>query len=719
LRKVVQDDLDGAVRPRPNSKLFFFPIKLSLYGLAGCDTAVGRGIKGAIRRLSEPPVLASTFDSVKNENLLKNVLENRGFFYPTVTSHTVTRRKKKRAVFDVWTGPLYTIRNVEFVKDSSRLSQDIASLQPETLLEQGAPFNLDLIIGERERIDKHLKEKGYYYFTPDYIIVRVDSSVGDNTVDMYVQAKNNIPEEAAKVFRINDVFIYPNYRLAVTDPLNNDTVVRQSFKDTLFHERYYIVGDTRRYKPQLFTQAMQFYPGDPFNRTDQNMAMNRLINMGTFKFVRNEFEPVGDSMLNTYYYLTPYPKKAIRLELGGYSKSDSRTGSQFTLSWRNRNLLRGAELLSIRGNAGTEVQGGGRFMNANTYQFGIEPSLTIPRFVIPFWDPKSSSIFVPRTVIKLGYDAIYRPPLYLLNSFRANYGYEWKENVHSEHMLYPFNANYVFVDTLNKDTTIFINYRNLLFDGLIIGPTYEYTYQTRVTGQPHLHDFYFNGLADLSGNILGLVQGASLNEPPKDIFGARYAQYMKFAIDFRHYMNYDVGPYAIWANRIILGFGYPYGNSYMLPNIKQFFSGGNSSLRGFRSRLVGPGTFRETPSTQSLIETSGDIKLELNTEVRRQLYSFIHGAVFADAGNVWTYRPNPIYNNLGAFSGKFLSELAVDVGVGLRLDFQILVLRLDLGIPVRKPWLTEQQRWDFKFDPSDPAWRGENMILNLAIGYPF
>lgn len=719
LRKVVQGDLDKAVRPKPNGTLLGWRIKLAMYGLSGCDSNVGKGIRGFIRKFGEPPVPASAFDSTKNRKLLENVLQNRGFFYPNINVTTNTRRRKTHATFDVHTGPLYTIRNVYFPSDSSKLSVDIAAQQPKTLLAKDAPFNLDLIKGERDRIDKHLKEIGYYYFTPDYLIIRTDSSVGDHKVDMYVQVKDDIPDDADEVYSINQVFIYPNFRLGQRDRRRRDTTLQNRKEDTTFYERYYIVGGRNRYKPQLFTQAMQFYPGDLWNRTDQNMALNRLVNMGTFKFVRNEFDDIGDNLLNTFYYLTPMPKMSLRAEVNGYTKSDSRTGSNITLGWRNRNTLRGAELFAITANVGSEIQRGGQNLNVNTFQFGLEPSLTVPRFVIPFWDPKSSSIFVPKTVIKVGYDAILRPPLYLLHSFRGNYGYEWKENINSEHMLYPLNINYVTIDTLNEDTTIFINYNNLLFDGLIIGPTYEWTYSTRVTEQPHLHDFYFNGLADLSGNILGLAQRTSLNEPPKEIFGTPYAQYMKFAVDFRHYMNYDYGPFAIWANRIIIGFGYPYGNSQILPNIKQFFSGGNSSLRGFRSRLVGPGTFHEDPDNQTLIETLGDIKLELNTEIRRQLYSFVHGAVFIDAGNIWTYRPNPVYNNLGAFSSKFLSELAVDAGVGLRLNFQILVLRIDVGVPIRKPWLSEQNRFVTSFDPASTNWRKENVILNFAIGYPF
>jgi outer membrane protein assembly factor BamA len=407
------------------------------------------------------------------------------------------------------------------------------------------------------------------------------------------------------------------------------------------------------------------------------------------------------------------------------TKNDSRAGSEVSFSWRNRNTFRGAELLAIKANVGFESQFGGGVSQPPTYQFGLEPSITFPRFVVPLFDPRSSSVFVPHTKVSVSYDILLRSNLYDLRSFKTSYGFIWKENIKSEHQFYPLNFIYVRTDTLNKDTILNINYGNLVFNGVILGPTYQYTYNSRGNRPPHHHDVYFNGLADLSANVLGLVQGTDVNknpgDAPKQLLGAAYAQYIKLQADFRYYMNYNSNPNSIWANRIMIGYGLPYGNSTQLPNIKQFFSGGNSSLRGFPSRLVGPGRFyfRDASGKQLYLETYGDIKLELNSELRAQLINFVHGAVFIDAGNVWTYRPVPQYPR-GEFTGNFYQDLAVDVGLGLRFDFKILVVRLDLGMPVRKPWLTEGQQWVYNnLDFGNSAWRKENLVLNLGIGYPF
>jgi outer membrane protein assembly factor BamA len=725
--KVLKEDLTGAVKPRPNSTILGIRLKLTVYNMVH-DTSKKGFIRKAIRKFGEPPVLASQFDAEKNRKLLVNIAENKGFFYPSVIVSTKTRAKKTRSIFDVTTGPQYKIREVKFKQTNAQVTKDVAAQQPKTLLQKGQPYNLDLIKGERDRIDKQLKEIGYYYFNSDYLLVQVDTGVGDHQVDMYVKVKEDAPIEAREKYYINRVFIYPNYRIERQRRNSGDSTrltrrVQQSrVQDTLFYERYYIIGNTKAYKPFVFTQAMQFYPGDEYNRTDQNMALNRLINIGTFKFVKNEFEPYGENLLDVKYQLTPLPKKSIRTELGGYTKNDSRVGSEVSVSWRNRNALRGAELFAIRASAGAEVQGGGSRKRPSIYQFSIEPSLTIPRFVIPFIDVKSSSMFVPKTVIRTRYDLQMRTNLYGINSFSGAYGYQWKENVKSEHQLFPINITYVKTDTLNKDSVFTINFSNLVFNGLIIGPTYDYTYNTRVTGSPSRNDYFFNGQIDFSGNILGLVQGASQTDKQK-LFGQPYAQYMKFQIDFRHYLNYGANPNSILASRILTGFGYPYGNSNILPNVKQFFSGGNSSLRGFPSRLVGPGLFHEDPNNRTFIETSGDIKLELNTELRAQLYSFVHGALFIDAGNIWTYNNSSLFPG-GKFSSQtFLNELAANVGAGIRFDFKILVLRLDLGIPVRKPWLLKDDEsgepWDFSFAFGDKVWRRENLILNLGIGYPF
>lgn len=729
-RKQLAGDLEKSIRPTPNKKVLGIRLKLTIYNLAG-EPKKNKGLRYWLRnKVGEAPALTSQFNMATNKQIQTNMLQNRGFFYPQVSGTAKTRNRKTKAYFEVLTGPQYTIRNVEFVTDSTQVSQHIAEKKAKTLLKADAPYNLDLIKGERERIDKRLKNIGYYYFEPDYILVQVDTTVGEHKVDMFVRVKNDIPEEARKQYYINKVFIFPDFKLGRKQNNHNggktvlaDTATKKT--DTLFYERYYIVGNTKKYKPSVFTQAMQFQPGDLYSKKDHNTSLNRLVNMGTFKFVKNSFDPVDGNKLNTFYYLTSYPKKSIRAELSGLTKNDSRVGSQLSLSWRNRNTFRGAELLTIKATGGFETQVGGSVKRPNTYELGFEPSLTIPRFVVPFFKPTSSSVFVPHTTIRAGYDLLFRQRLYNVQSFKASYGYSWKEDIRKEHQLFPINITYVKTDTLNKDTMLSINYSNLVFNGLIIGPYYEFTYNSRGNRPPHHEDIYFDGLIDLSGNVLGLAQGANVNGPnpeaPKKIVGAAYAQYLKFQADFRYYINYNNNPNSIWANRILVGYGIPYGNSFQLPNIKQFFSGGNSSLRGFPSRLVGPGEFYYAQNPNSTyIETSGDIKLELNSELRAQLINFVHGAVFVDAGNIWSYRDNPLYPGGKFETDKFIKQLAVSAGLGLRLDFKILVLRLDLGMPLRKPWLAEDKRWVLdEINFGDPTWRKTNLVLNLGIGYPF
>lgn len=716
--KVMKEDLENAVRPRPNSKFLGMRIKLAIYNRVDTPKKE-KGLRNWLKyKVGEEPVKMSDVNIGYNQKLLVNLLENHGFFFPLVNTETKTRNRKTKLKFDVTTDDQYKLRNINWPDSGkTQLYSDIFPMHRKTLLKGGAPYNLDLIKAERARINEGLKNKGYYYFLPEYILALADTTVGDHQVDIDIKVKEDvIPPKAAERYHIGKVYINPDYAL------DKDSI--QDLSDTLVFEDYIIVGNTTRYRPSIFRVPMQYTPGELYNRIDQRASLSRLVNMGTFKFVKNDFKLVPGSdppLLDVHYALTPYPKKSLQTEIGAVTKNDSRAGSQISVSWKNRNTFKGAELFTIRGSAGFQAQYGGNLNRPNTYQFGIEPSLTIPRFVVPFIDPKTSSRYTPKTKINVGYDLLWRATLYRLHTIKAEYGFNWKEDARKEHEFFPFSITYVKADTINRDSTSEINFSNLLFNGIIIGPKYRYTYNTRGTGDIHKHDFFLTGELDLSANILGLAQGAALDEPKKKFLGAIYAQYVKTTFDLRHYMNYDVNKNAIWANRLYIGIGMPYGNSYTLPNVKQYFAGGNSSLRGFRSRLVGPGTFNEQYSTgnTTFIETNGDIKLEASTELRVPLYRFIQGAAFMDAGNIWLYRTNPDFPG-GEFGSDFMKEIAVDGGIGIRLDFSILVLRLDFGIPLRKPWLPEGERWvinDIRF--GDPVWRQQNLIFNLAIGYPF
>ncbi|HYD92101.1 MAG TPA: BamA/TamA family outer membrane protein, partial [Flavobacterium sp.] len=233
------------------------------------------------------------------------------------------------------------------------------------------------------------------------------------------------------------------------------------------------------------------------------------------------------------------------------------------------------------------------------------------------------------------------------------------------------------------------------------------------------HTFYYKGSLDLAGNIAGLVTGANVKQgDTTKVLGVAFSQFVKMEHDFRHYMR--LGENSQLASRIIAGVGLPYGNSSELPFIRQFFIGGTNSIRAFRARSIGPGTFRpDVDQYDFLPDQSGDIKLEMNTEYRAKLFSVVHGALFVDAGNIWLWNDNEAKPG-AQFSGDFLNELAVGTGAGLRIDLSFLVLRLDLAWPLRKPWRPEGDRWVVdEIDFGSKYWRKENLVFNLAIGYPF
>jgi outer membrane protein insertion porin family len=706
-KKVLRADLQGLTRPKPNSNILGMRIKL-----------FANHIPFLRKKFAEPPVLLSSVDLEHNTAVLTNHLENKGYFRAQVQADTSVKKRKATATYDATPGPQYKIKEVVFESDTGLLQQNINAAISRSLLRAGDPFNLEAIKDERRRIDAYLKERGFYYFSPDYLIIQTDTTIGNAQVNLYVKLKPETPAAAREIYYIGDVYVYSNYSL---NRAGTDT----SKGAAIYHDGFYVVDRRRRHKPIIFEQALQFRPNDVYNRTDHNISLNRLINLNIFKFVKNRFQEapsVDTPKLDAYYYLTPFPRQSLRAEISGHTKSNNLTGSQITLSWRNRNTFRGGELLTINASVGSEYQFSGLSQAFNTYRLALDATIAWPRFVVPFFDIRMRrSPFVPRTNLELGYEAINRARLYTLNSFRAGLGYVWKESAEREHQFYPISVNFVqpanvtplYDSVMAKNPTL----QKVVERQFILGSYYIYNVNQLLSANRRANSFYFNGLADISGNIAGLVVKKDETTDSKELFGSAFAQYIKGEADFRYYRQ--VGLNTILANRIIFGFGYPYGNSRELPFIKQFFVGGTNSVRAFRSRSLGPGTYRVPDTTLFLPDQSGDIKLELNSEFRAKLYSVIHGALFIDAGNVWLYNDNPLKPG-GKFDKEFLSELAVGAGAGIRIDVSFFVLRLDLAFPLRKPYLPKGERWVFnEIDFGNKDWRKQNLVFNLGIGYPF
>ncbi len=715
-KKALRKELLALTRPKPNSSIFGLRPKLWLWNIGGTPKRK-ISVRRILKNLGEPPVLLSDVNLEKNNQVLKNHQENTGYFQAAVTGEIEVKNKRAKAIYQTTPGPQYMINKVVFQADSSDLQRAILRTQRRTLLKKGDPFDLEVIKAERARIDERLKNRGFYYFNPDYLIMDVDSTIGNNLINIYVNTKIETPDEARKIYRIKDVVIYPTYNITGS---GQDT----SRKYGVLHEGYYVIDSSKFYKPQLFRQAMQFQKGDLYNRREHNATLQRLINLGIFKFVQNRFEVTGDTSLNAYYYLNPLNKKSLRIEVGGNSKSNNLTGSQVTLGFTNRNTFRGGEIMNINLSGGTEVQVSGTYKGYNTFRIGAEGNLAIPRFVVPFVYINPRGGFVPRTNIQLGYDVLNRQDLYTLNSFRGAYGYIWKESNEKEHTFYPISVQYVqpvkvtpeYIDKLRQDR----NLRKIIDTQFILGANYNYLLNQMAGPRIPRNGFFFNGLVDISGNIAGLVKRNVIKAgDTARLFGAPFSQYLKLETDLRYYRQ--LGNESVWANRIDVGAGFPYGNSDELPFIKQFFIGGNNSIRAFRSRSLGPGTYyaQADPIDGFIPDQAGDIKLEVNTELRFKIFRPLFGAVFVDAGNIWLSNQNNDRPG-GRFTKDFMKELAVGTGLGVRVDITILVLRLDLAFPLRKPWLPEQDRWvldQVSFGNSD--WRKENLIFNLAIGYPF
>ena len=716
--KELKADLNQLLRPNLNGKIFGIRFKLWIYNIAGTPKKK-KGFKHWLKyKVGEAPVLATPKVIEKNREILQNHLENKGYFGDTVVSTTPVKDKHLTAIYTAQVGNRYTIRNVSFPPDSDDLSRVVDSLQHGTLLEKGDGFDLDVIKNERTRIDGLLKNKGYYYFSPDDLIIDVDSAVGHHQVDLHLRVKLSTPLVARDVYRINQVVVYANYGILT------DTSLRKAYTTP---EGYRIVDSAHILRPVIFSRTMVVKPGDLYKRDDHNRSLSRLVSLGVFGFVKVRFDPFksddSSHLLNAFYYLTPAQRKSLQFEVTGLTRSDNTTGTEVSINWRHRNLLRGAELFTAKIYGGLEEQyilanqstvGN---QKVNIRRAGLDLSLYVPRIISPF-NLNTSSAYVPKTKIEADYDIFDQSSEYTLTSSRASFGYIFKNNQTTENTITvlgidyvrPSNINPAYQDSLDKNITL----ARAIEKTFIIGPTYNFNYNSQAKPNKNINNYYFNGNIDLSNNILGLVTGANINKGKQvDIFNVPFAQYVRLEADFRHYLRFSDN--SMLASRITSGVGFAYGNSSTMPFVKEFFAGGTNDIRAFRSRALGPGSyFAGNPNTTTLLpDQPGDFKLEGNVEYRGKLSPLVGWALFVDAGNVWTLKTDTSRPG-SKLTPDFLKDIAVGVGTGLRFDLSILVLRIDVAVPVRYPWLPDGHKWDFP-EAADIS----NMVLNLAIGYPF
>ncbi|MCK9411339.1 MAG: outer membrane protein assembly factor [Prolixibacteraceae bacterium] len=709
-----------AVRPVPNKVYLGIRPKLWKYNLAGEDpkTKLGKWFK----KRGEPPVLMSSVKPGVTRAIIDARLFNIGIFKSYTESKIVEKERTGKVIYTSHVHKPYLVKDLVYAIRDDSISRLILTGKDKSLIKPGDDYNLDILKSERIRIDAILKNNGYFYFNPDYLLFKADTSNVNHDVAFKLTLKDSIPKNATTAFRINNVYINQNYSL---NDRRKDTT-----KDTIVVQNIVFFGKEARMtiRPKVLSKSIYLRKNEIFSRQNHIITLNRLMSMGNFKLVQINFSEnnaSGPGLLDVNILMTPLPKHTFRAEVDLVTKSNNYAGPRVNLSILNRNAFNGAEILNLNLAGSFEAQLSGKEKNLYSYSYNPQLELTFPRFIVPFNIKRTNSLYVPKTRLLLSYNYLKRVNYFDMRTFQFVYGFKWKQNIQTEHELNPIDISYTtirnkstaFTDLLTSNPFLKKSYE----EQFIAGGNYSFTYNEQMMTGKKIQ-YYFHLISELAGNALYLAKvigGEKISaENPSKVAGSIFSQYSKLSVDGRFYYNLkDKNKVAL---RFFAGVAKPFGNSLILPYSKQFFSGGPNSLRAFQINSVGPGTYNQKTDTLGILQLGGDIKLEMNAEYRFNIYRFLKGALFVDAGNVWLQKSNP--TNLGSpfLFSKFMNEIAVGAGVGLRVDVSFFILRFDLAFPLRKPWLEENHRWVAdQINFGNSGWRRENLVLNVAIGYPF
>lgn len=713
--KDIKNEALKLIRPKRNSKILGARIKLSLYNW-GNKSKKTKGFRAMVKRkLGEAPVLFSAVNPKVTREVITTRLFNMGYFKASVSFTTIEEEKKINVKYTIFPNGRFHIKSYNITAADQRLSGLIAPTMKKSLIEIGKPYSLDVLKKETSRIDEILKDEGYYFFNADYLIFKLDSSAGNNSINLALQVKPDVPSKGIRVFSMD----------SVTVSLDTNYVLNTAPDTMLAYENKVHLKLNHFFNPKPISRYTFLKEGEIYKRVNQQLTLNRLMGMSIFKYVNVDIYQKDSNKLNAQISLNPLARKSITLEVLASTKSNNFIGPGLNVSYINRNLLKGAERLTVNFRGALETQLNGEFKGLYTFEVGPQINLTLPRFLLPF-PIVDSNMFTPQTFFNADFSFLRRVNYFDMRSLKFSAGYRWKETIAKQHELTPIGISYFnirnisiyFMDLLKANPAL----ANRYIDQLIVDLGYSYTYNEQVFPEQR-NQFYFNGNGSLAGNSLALLSkigGAKeLADGTKTFFGVAYAQYARFDIDLRNYFRIHKSHQI--AARMVVGVGLPYGNSQSMPYVKGFFIGGASSVRAFPVNSVGPGTYRLADSLQGsfFLQPGGDIKLEWNLEYRFPIVSIVKGALFIDAGNTWLKRTT--YEGEGRFDRKtFLKEIASGIGFGIRADLNFFVIRLDVATPLMKPWLPLGERWVLDdFNLKDKKWRGQNIILNIAIGYPF
>lgn len=720
--------LKGYIRQHPNAKWFsLIKAPMAPYVLSGRDTT--KRINRFLQRIGEAPVIFDTLLANRSAENMLAAIQNMGYLNATIRQQYHIKKKKLKLVYYLTPGPRYRVSTLDYQVDDPVVDSIIMSDKGNSRLYNGMPFDVNVLDAERGRMSSLLLNNGYYKFNKEYVRYVADTCVGNYEVALKV--------------------LVPLYRPSVNDSLRlheRYTVRRISFVNNLgrMESDYDTTGVSRSvyygypfyYKgklglrPSVFIDNNAIRTGQYFCERDVQKTYTNLGRLGSILYSNIRMEEVDSvsRQLDCYVSVNQVRPRSFGAELEG-TNSAGDLGAALSLSYQNRNLFRGSELLSLKLRGAFEaITGLEGYSDQNYLEISAEVGLTFPQFKF-FRFGNRLRVVQPTSEISILYDSQNRPEFHrrvLTGALR----YRWRSpNELIRHRVDVVDLNYVFMpwisetfrrdyldDVSDRNAILRYNYENLF----IMKFGYSFSYNSQ-GGTATAVDYGSNALGvhfsvESSGNLLyGLSElfHTAQSNGQYTLFNIAYAQYVKGDISLSKSFRFDS------RNSLALHFGlgvaYPYGNSTILPYEKRYFSGGANSVRGWSVRGLGPGSFRGTDGRIDFINQTGDIKLDLNAEYRTKLFWKLHGAIFVDAGNIWTIREYAEQPG-GQFGfDTFWRQIAVSYGLGLRLNFDFFVLRLDGGMKAVDPAFSDRRGHYPLLHPNF----GRDFALHFAVGLPF
>lgn len=691
-----------------------FPIGLWVYNW---NIKKKKGLKWWLyRKLAKKPVLLSDVQPELRLKMVENNLKDFGFFEVKTDYKIYPKKNNPRKVkvsYRVELSQPYRYSSVALWGWPAPMDTIVRQSMRYTLLKPGNEYDVNVLSQERQRIVEMLRNLGYYYFQPDYIEFLADTTREKRKVDLRIGIKQGVPDAAFYPYRVKNVEVSLSGEGLGED---RDTVVLKGVQID------YIPPVVLKHK--ILVDAIQLRPGQLYSANRQSRTQVNFVQLGVFKYANLSIEPVDtitSRQLNfkiTGVYALPIETE---VEVDVSSKSNNLLGPGLTLSLSNRNMFKRAEIFSLQLTGAYEWQIGGT-KNVkengliNSYELGINVNLSIPRLTPRFMRVRSER--QERSHFQIGTDFLNRHSFFRMISFWGNATYDFHSSRRNYHSIVPFKLTYThllrtsheFDSTLNNNPAIALSFRNQFIPSM----SYTYTFDRAATYWNPNRLFWQTSLMQAGNIIAGVQYLAGERGSGRKILGNRYSQFLKLTSEIIKYRQ--VTDNSLIAMRFMGGVGYAYGNTKVMPYSEQFYIGGANSIRAFRIRSIGPGSYHpQTKSVTAYLDQTGDIKLEANLGYRFKIAGRLQGALFVDAGNVWLLRKEEERPG-GEFRLQGLwKEIALGTGFGLRYDITYIVIRADLGVALHAPYHTGKSGY---FNIRNYGFK-DGLVLNLAIGYPF